>query len=182
MEQYVDMISPFTGGRVKEVFTTEVQEFRKENYTVHARYYVCEDTGEKFTTTEQDELKFNELYGQYRVRHGIPFPEEIKKGNTAIGWISAGVYVAIGIIIRAAIASPSSSIREIEATLVGGLLSTVYYYALGAIFLMIGYIILKLINRKYDLNTEVGNGNAAAGIMVFGMFVGLGFVISGVIA
>ena len=56
MEQYVDMKSPFTGGRVKEIFTTEVQEFRKENYTVHARYYVCEDTGEKFTTTEQDEL------------------------------------------------------------------------------------------------------------------------------
>ena len=124
------------------------------------------------------------LLGSFLVDLVIPcsFPEEIKKGNTAIGWISAGVYVAIGIIIRAAIASPSSSIREIEATLVGGLLSTVYYYALGAIFLMIGYVILKLINRKYDLNTEVGNGNAAAGIMVFGMFVGLGFVISGVIA
>ena len=124
------------------------------------------------------------LLGSFLVDLVIPcsFPEEIKKGNTAIGWISAGVYVAIGIIIRAAIASPSASIREIEATLVGGLLSTVYYYALGAIFLMIGYIILKLINRKYDLNTEVGNGNAAAGIMVFGMFVGLGFVISGVIA
>ena len=124
------------------------------------------------------------LLGSFLVDLVIPcsFPEEIKKGNTAIGWISAGVYVAIGIIIRAAIASPSSSIREIEATLVGGLLSTVYYYALGAIFLMIGYVILKLINRKYDLNTEVGNGNAAAGIMVFGMFVGLGFVISGVTA
>lgn len=124
------------------------------------------------------------LLGSFLVDLVIPcsFPEEIKKGNTAIGWISAGVYVAIGIIIRAAITSPSSSIREIEATLVGGLLSTVYYYALGAIFLMIGYVILKLINRKYDLNTEVGNGNAAAGIMVFGMFVGLGFVISGVIA
>jgi putative membrane protein len=124
------------------------------------------------------------LLGSFLVDLVIPcsFPEEIKKGNTAIGWISAGVYVAIGIIIRAAIASPSSSIREIEATLVGGILSTVYYYALGAIFLMIGYVILKLINRKYNLNTEVGNGNAAAGIMVFGMFVGLGFVISGVIA
>ena len=123
------------------------------------------------------------LLGSFLVDLVIPcsFPEEIKKGNTAIGWISAGVYVAIGI-IRAAIASPSSAIKEIEATLVGGILSTVYYYALGAIFLMIGYVILKLINRKYNLNTEVGNGNAAAGIMVFGMFVGLGFVISGVIA
>ena len=29
MEQYVNMKSPFTGGRVKEIFTTEVQEFRK---------------------------------------------------------------------------------------------------------------------------------------------------------
>jgi len=78
MEKYVDIKSPFTGGRVKEVSTVEVHEFRKENFTVHVRYYVCEDTGEKFTTTEQDELLFNELYAQYRVLHGIPFPEEIK--------------------------------------------------------------------------------------------------------
>lgn len=96
MEQYVDMISPFTGGRVKEVFTTEVQEFRKENYTVHAQYYVCEDTGEKFTTTEQDELKFNELYGQYRVRHGIPFPEEIKATREKYGLSLAAISKILG--------------------------------------------------------------------------------------
>ena len=124
------------------------------------------------------------LLGSFLVDLVIPcsFPEEIKKGNTAIGWISAGVYVAIGFIIKTAITSPDSTVKEIEQNLVGGILSTVYYYALGAIFLMIGYVLLKLVNRKYDLNTEVGNGNAAAGIMVFGMFVGLGFVISGVIA
>ena len=96
MEQYVDMKSPFTGGRVKEVFTTEVQEFRKENYTVHARYYVCEDTGEKFTTTEQDELLFNELYGQYRVRHGIPFPEEIKATREKYGLSLAAISKILG--------------------------------------------------------------------------------------
>ena len=124
------------------------------------------------------------LLGSFLVDLVIPcsFPEEIKKCNTAIGWISAGVYVAIGFIIKTAITSPDSAVKEIEQSLVGGILSTVYYYALGAIFLMIGYVLLKLINRKYDLNTEVGNGNAAAGIMVFGMFVGLGLVISGVIA
>ena len=96
MEQYVDMKSPFTGGRVKEVFTTEVQEFRKENYTVHARYYVCEDTCEKFTTTEQDELLFNELYGQYRVRHGIPFPEEIKATREKYGLSLAAISKILG--------------------------------------------------------------------------------------
>ena len=75
---YVAIKSPFTGGRVKEVSTVEEHEFRKERFSVHVRYYVCEDTGERFTTTEQDELLFNELYSQYRVNHGIPFPEEIK--------------------------------------------------------------------------------------------------------
>lgn len=78
MEKYVDIKSPFTGGKVKEVSTVEVHEFRKEQFSVHVRYYLCEDTGERFTTTEQDELLFNELYSQYRVNHGIPFPEEIK--------------------------------------------------------------------------------------------------------
>ena len=78
MEKFVDLKSPFTGGRVKEVSTVEVHEFRKETISVHVRYYVCEDTGEKFTTSEQDELLFNELYSQYRVNHSIPFPEEIK--------------------------------------------------------------------------------------------------------
>ena len=78
MEQFVELKSPFTGGRVKEVSTVEEHEFRKEKFSVHVRYYVCEDTGEKFTTSEQDELLFNELYSQYRAAHGIPFPEEIK--------------------------------------------------------------------------------------------------------
>lgn len=44
--------SPFTGGKVKEVSTIEEHEFRKEKFSVHVRYYICEDTGEKFTTTE----------------------------------------------------------------------------------------------------------------------------------
>ncbi len=73
------MISPLTGGRVKEVSTTEVKEFRKEKFRVHVRYCVCEDTGEQFTTTEQDTLQFNDLYSQYRIKHGLPFPDEIKE-------------------------------------------------------------------------------------------------------
>ena len=77
MEKFVDLKSPFTGGRVKEVSTVEEHEFRKETFSVHVRYYVCEDTSEKFTTSEQDELLFNELYSQYRVNHGIPFPEGV---------------------------------------------------------------------------------------------------------
>lgn len=72
------MKSPFTGGAVIEVTDVEEQEFRKEKYMVHVRYYQCADTGEQFTTDDQDSLMCNDLYGQYRVMHGIPFPEEIK--------------------------------------------------------------------------------------------------------
>ncbi len=78
MERYIDLKSPLTGGKVKEVSTTEEKEFRKEKFIVHVRYCICEDTGEQFTTTEQDTLQFNDLYSQYRIRHGIPFADEIK--------------------------------------------------------------------------------------------------------
>lgn len=72
------IVSPMTGGRVFLVEDVEKHEFRKEMYDVHVRYYQCEDTREKFTDEKQDELFCNELYNQYRVRHGIPFPDEIK--------------------------------------------------------------------------------------------------------
>ncbi len=73
------MASPFTGGRVYEVEDVERKEFRKESFEVHVRYYLCEDTGEQFTDGDQDELFTNELYSQWRVRHGVPFPDEIRK-------------------------------------------------------------------------------------------------------
>ncbi len=70
--------SPLTGGRVYEVEDIETKEFRKETFEVHVRYYLCEDSGEQFTTTSQDELFVNELYSQWRVQHGVPFPDEIR--------------------------------------------------------------------------------------------------------
>ena len=77
-EHLTNLSSPFTGGRVIEVSDIEQKEFRKEKYSVHVRYYRCEDTGEQYTTGDQDELFCNDLYNQYRVRHGIPFPDEIR--------------------------------------------------------------------------------------------------------
>ena len=85
MEKTTEIKSPFTGGMVKEISTTEEATFRKEKFRVHVRYYICEDTGEQFTTTEQDTLQFNDLYAQYRIRHGIPFPDEIKAIRTRYG-------------------------------------------------------------------------------------------------
>lgn len=78
MEKYVEMKSPFTGGRVKEVTDIETKEFRREKFQVSVTYYVCEDTNEQFTTAEQDQQMLDSVYAQYRRRHGIPTPETIR--------------------------------------------------------------------------------------------------------
>ena len=77
MKQSTALKSPFTGGAVTEEYILESMEFRGESFLVHSRYYVCEDTGQQFTDTEQDAATLNDLYSQYRVKHGIPFPDEI---------------------------------------------------------------------------------------------------------
>lgn len=77
MMEHKEIKSPFTGGPVKEMFQMEAMSFRGEEYLVHGWYFICEDTGRKFSTGEQDNATLNDLYAQYRVKHNIPFPDEI---------------------------------------------------------------------------------------------------------
>lgn len=121
------------------------------------------------------------MAGTFIVDLAIPchFPTEIKKKNVAVGYITAGASIAVGIILKAAIMSPVTEI--IEETLLQGVISTALYFVLGIVLCVIGYFITKLFNRKYDLNKEIGEGNPAAGLMIMGMFIGLAIIISGVI-
>lgn len=121
------------------------------------------------------------IVGNFLIDLAIPcdFPEEIKKRNTAVGYIMAGASIGIGLIVRSAVMSPG--VEVLEQTLMGGVISTVLYSALGIILCIVGYLGLVVLNRKYDLNKEIGEGNSAAGLMVMGMFIGLALIISGVI-
>ncbi len=121
------------------------------------------------------------LVGNFLIDLMIPchFPTEIQKGNKAVGWLSAGSFIGIGIILKAAISSPSAEV--VQESLAEGIAGSVIYSITGIIFFILGYFVVNLFNRKYNLNEEIGKGNAAAGIMVFGIFVGLAIVISGVI-
>lgn len=121
------------------------------------------------------------LLGNFLIDLIVPchFPTEIKKGNVAVGWLSAGSFIGVGLILRAAVMSPSA--EAVEETLAAGIVSSVLYFVVGILFFMLGYVLVSLFNKKYNLNEEIGNGNTAAGVMVFGIFVGLATVISGVI-
>lgn len=121
------------------------------------------------------------LLGTFVVDLVIPceFPTEIRKGNVAVGCVMAGISMGIGIIIKSAIMSPAGT--AVHETLLSGVASTVYYYVVGLVLCVLGYLLVNLVNRKYDLNKEIGDGNPAAGIMVAGLFIGLSIIISGVI-
>lgn len=50
--------------------------FRKDEFSyIHTG--IIDEDGEMWTTTEMDEANIFQVYNQYRVRHGIPFPDEI---------------------------------------------------------------------------------------------------------
>ena len=51
------------------------------------------------------------ILGNFLIDLIVPchFPTEIKKGNQAVGWLSAGSFIGIGMILRTAIMSPGGA-------------------------------------------------------------------------
>ena len=124
------------------------------------------------------------MLGNFLIDLIIPcsFPEEIKKGNKAVGFVSAGTNIGVGVLLKAAISSPTVLTEAVKESLANGIFGSVLYFVIGILFFMLGYLVIRFFNKKYNLNDEVGCGNTAAGIMVAGIFIGLAIVISGVIA
>jgi putative membrane protein len=119
--------------------------------------------------------------GIYLIDLVIPcdFKEEIKKRNLAVGYITAGISIGVGIILKSAIMSPSLS--DVTITLLDGVISTIIYFFVGILVCILGYLSMLMMNKKYNLNKEISEGNPAVGLMVMGLFIGLSIVISGVI-
>lgn len=91
------MKSPFTGGKVKVMQEPRELTFRKEKFNYVAHYYVCADTQEQFTTIEFDELNINQVYNQYRVKYGIPFPDEISHIRSFYGLSASKMSEILGL-------------------------------------------------------------------------------------
>lgn len=108
----------------------------------------------------------------------VDFPQEINDGNKAVGWVSAGIYAGLGFVIRSAIIS--NTISE-DVSLLTGSIDTLVYATVGIVAFIIGYFVVDIINKKFNFNKALKEKNEAAGIMVFGIFVGMAFIVSGVI-
>ena len=108
----------------------------------------------------------------------VDFPQEIREGNKSVGWVSAGIYAGLGYVIRSAIISMEIG----KATeLLQGVLDTVVYAAIGIVAFILAYFVVDIVNKKFNFNVALKEKNEAAGIMVCGIFLGIAFIVSGVI-
>ena len=85
------MKSPFTNGKARLERKWQTVTFRKEPYSACAWHYVCEDTGQEFSTSAQDELVETQIHNQYRAKHHIPFPNEIREIREQYGLSAAKI-------------------------------------------------------------------------------------------
>lgn len=79
------MLSPDTGKLMKLVKQKRNFEFRKHSFEILHHAYVCESTGNEYTTTELDELNVSQVHDRYRSHLNIPFPEEIHQTRMKYG-------------------------------------------------------------------------------------------------
>lgn len=108
----------------------------------------------------------------------VDFPQEIREGNKAVGWVSAGIYAGLGFVIRSAVISSGYSEKM---DLLEGVIDTSIFSVIGIIAFIIAYFAVDIVNKKFNFNVALKEKNEAAGIMIFGMFIGIAFLVSGVI-
>lgn len=69
--------SPFSDKSLPLKTRSEKISFRKEEFEIIYHFY--KDEGYEFTTDEEDEINLKQVYNQYREKHNLPFPEEIRE-------------------------------------------------------------------------------------------------------
>lgn len=75
---------------------TKVLPYRKEEFVVEYQYYV-DDEGEEFITPELGDANLSQVYNSYRIKHGIPMPDEIKKIRQDYGLSAAKMSEILGL-------------------------------------------------------------------------------------
>jgi len=104
------------------------------------------------------------------VVHGISNDEGVREGNVAIGLVEFGSFVATGLIAFGAFAGEG-----------GGIAGALAFFALGHIALLIMIRVYEQLT-PFGVIEQIRGGNPAAGLMLGGMLVALGFILSASIA
>ncbi len=95
-------------------------------------------------------------------------------GNTAVGMVEAGMYIATGFILSGAISGTGG-------TFIQGILSAILFFILGQITLLVFGLLYETIT-PFNVRDEIKDNNLAAGIGLGGILVALGIILMGSIA
>jgi transcriptional regulator with XRE-family HTH domain len=91
------MKSPITGRPMSLLIDKSILVFRKENFEYSHKSYYCKDSEQNFTTRELDEFNLNQVYNQYRDKHNIPFPDEVKEFRENYSFSYADITKILGL-------------------------------------------------------------------------------------
>ncbi|CCK78483.1 DUF350 domain-containing protein [Desulfobacula toluolica] len=90
-------------------------------------------------------------------------------GNTAVGMVEAGMYVATGFILN-------GSISGSGGTFVQSIVSAILFFILGQLALLIVGFLYELIT-PFNVKNEIKSNNLAAGIGLGGILIALGIIL-----
>jgi uncharacterized membrane protein YjfL (UPF0719 family) len=97
--------------------------------------------------------------------------ELVRDKNMGTAWAMFGIYFATGMIVRGAIMGDSAGFW-------GGIGTTVYYFILSQVILVIVARIYQSKITPYDFHKEIENDNVSAGLAFAGFVSALGVIIS----
>lgn len=90
-------------------------------------------------------------------------------GNTAVGMVEAGMYIATGFILNGAISGTGG-------TFIQGIASAILFFILGQLALLIFGFLYELIT-PFNVRNEIKKNNLAAGIGLGGILIALGIIL-----
>lgn len=90
------MKSPFANCEARIVQEQRTIKFRGDEYAYVYSCYECEQTKERFTTTEIDEENVQQVYRQYRAKYGIPSGKDIAELKEKYGISAARLALILG--------------------------------------------------------------------------------------
>lgn len=73
------MNSPYNGKPMRLQFHKEHITFKGQRIRYTHISYLCQESGESFTSTTLNELNLYQLYQQYAIEHNIPIEQVIPK-------------------------------------------------------------------------------------------------------
>lgn len=91
------MKSPFTGKEMKRIYEKRTWNFRGEQFEYYHTAWLCEDSGEQFTTDDSDTAGFIQVTNQYRQKYGIPYTDDIIAVRNKYGISAAKMSLILGI-------------------------------------------------------------------------------------